>query len=288
MREYLKLMRVKHYMKNLLIFLPAVLTRKLFEVQILKEVVIGAVIFSFASSVIYIISDIRDVEMDRQHPVKSKRPLASGKVSLPAAKTIVVFLTAAVICIWGYKKFAFEYIFIPLLYLALNVAYSLKLKEYPLIDVFILMLGYVLRLIYGGRLAGTGLSAWMFLTITAAAFFLGFGKRRNELLMYGSVGRANLKEYTLDFLDRACQMSMTTTIIFYALSCADVNTAVAEAGVNLLWSVPAVFIICLRYLMILNDGKSDGDPVEVVFRDKWLILLGIVFLAVLMILLYGS
>ena len=136
-------------MKNLLIFLPAVLTRKLFEVQILKEVVIGAVIFSFASSVIYIINDIRDVEMDRQHPVKSKRPLASGKVSLPAAKTIVVFLTAAVICIWGYKKFAFEYIFIPLLYLALNVAYSLKLKEYPLIDVFILMLGYVLRLIYG-------------------------------------------------------------------------------------------------------------------------------------------
>ncbi len=226
--------------------------------------------------------------MDRQHPVKSKRPLASGKVSLPAAKTIVVFLTAAVICIWGYKKFAFEYIFIPLLYLALNVAYSLKLKEYPLIDVFILMLGYVLRLIYGGRLAGTGLSAWMFLTITAAAFFLGFGKRRNELLMYGSVGRANLKEYNLDFLDRACQMSMTTTIIFYALSCADVNTEVAEAGVNLLWSVPAVFIICLRYLMILNDGKSDGDPVEVVFRDKWLILLGIVFLAVLMILLYGS
>ena len=280
MREYLKLMRVKHYMKNLLIFLPAVLTRKLFEVQILKEVVIGAVIFSFASSVIYIINDIRDVEMDRQHPVKSKRPLASGKVSLPAAKTIVVFLTAAVICIWGYKKFAFEYIFIPLLYLALNVAYSLKLKEYPLIDV--------LRLIYGGRLAGTGLSAWMFLTITAAAFFLGFGKRRNELLMYGSVGRANLKEYNLDFLDRACQMSMTTTIIFYALSCADVNTEVAEAGVNLLWSVPAVFIICLRYLMILNDGKSDGDPVEVVFRDKWLILLGIVFLAVLMILLYGS
>lgn len=91
MREYLKLMRVKHYMKNLLIFLPAVLTRKLFEVQILKEVVIGAVIFSFASSVIYIINDIRDVEMDRQHPVKSKRPLASGKVSLPAAKTIVVF-----------------------------------------------------------------------------------------------------------------------------------------------------------------------------------------------------
>ena len=73
MREYLKLMRVKHYMKNLLIFLPAVLTRKLFEVQILKEVVIGAVIFSFASSVIYIINDIRDVEMDRQHPVKSKR-----------------------------------------------------------------------------------------------------------------------------------------------------------------------------------------------------------------------
>ncbi len=141
MREYFKLMRVKHYMKNLLIFLPAVLTRKLFEVWVIKEVVIGVVIFSFVSSVIYIINDIRDVEMDRLHPVKSKRPLASGKVSLRAAKMMVIFLTAAVICIWGYKRFAFEYMLIPLLYLVLNVAYSLKLKEYPLIDVFILMLG---------------------------------------------------------------------------------------------------------------------------------------------------
>lgn len=286
MKKYLNLMRVKHYMKNFLIFLPAILTQQIFRVQVFKGMVVGIIIFSAMSSIVYVLNDIRDVELDRKHPIKSNRPLASGEVSVRSARYIVCLLLALVIFDWGMVKFELKYILIPLLYLIINIAYSMKLKVYPLVDVFILMLGYVLRLVYGGILVDTGISAWMFLTITAAAFFLGFGKRRNELLMYGDEGRINLKNYTFDFLDRACQMSMTTTIVFYALSCADVNTAVAGAGVNLLWSVPVVFIICLRYLMILNDGKSDGDPVEVVLRDKWLIILGIIYFTVLIILLY--
>lgn len=287
MKKYLKLMRVKHYMKNFLIFLPAILTQQIFRIQVFKSMMVGIIIFSVMSSIVYVLNDIKDVELDRKHPIKSNRPLASGEVSVCSAKYIVLFLLALVIFDWGMVKFELKYILIPSLYVIINIAYSMKLKVYPLVDVFILMLGYVLRLVYGGILVDTGISAWMFLTITAAAFFLGFGKRRNELLMYGDEGRINLKNYTLDFLDRACQMSMTITIVFYALSCADVNTAVAGAGVDLLWSVPVVFIICLRYLMILNDGKSDGDPVEVVLRDRWLIILGIIFFAVLIILLYG-
>ena len=290
MKKYLKLIRVKHYMKNILILLPAVLTQQLFCREAFFESAIGIAIFSMVSSVIYVVNDIRDVESDRQHPTKCTRPLASGEISERAAKCLVFVLVMGVIFIWGgaNKRFAFKYILVPLLYFVMNIAYSMKLKEYPLIDVFILMFGYVLRLVYGGILIGTGVSAWMFLTVTAAAFFLGFGKRRNEFLMYGDTGRANLKRYTLGFLDQACLMSMTTTIVFYSLSCADMDTAVAKAGVNLLWSVPVVFIICLRYVMILHNGRSDGDPMEVLLKDKWLALLCVFYFAVLLLLLYGS
>ena len=186
----------------------------------------------------------------------------------------------------GKTRFAYVYIVVPLVYLCINIAYSLKLKEYPLVDVLILMLGYLIRLEYGGLLIGTGVSAWMFLTVTASAFFLGFGKRRNELLLYGNGSRKNLKMYTVEFLDQACQMSMTTAIVFYALSCADTNTVVADAGVDLLWSVPLAFIICFKYLMDLHRNDCDGDPVEVVLKDKWLVILCAAFAVVLFILLY--
>ena len=289
MKKYLKLLRVKHYMKNILILLPAVLMQQLFCRQVFFESAVGIVIFSMVSSVIYVVNDIRDLESDREHPTKCMRPLASGEISVQAAKRLIFIIMVGVIFVWGRgnQEFALKYILVPLLYLAMNIAYSVKLKEYPLLDVFILMLGYVMRLIYGGILIGTGISAWMFLTVTAAAFFLGFGKRRNELLIYGDTGRENLKRYTLGFLDQACLMSMTMTIVFYSLSCADTNTAVAQAGVNLLWSVPIVIMICLRYLMILHSGRSDGDPVEVLLKDKWLVLLCVFYFGALLLLLYG-
>lgn len=288
MKKYLKLMRVKHYVKNILILLPAFLTQQLFDRHTAGRAAAGIIIYSLISSVIYVVNDIKDADRDRRHPTKCRRPVASGEVSVRSAECLVIILAVAAVLVWGgVQEFEPKYMQIPLLYFILNMAYSLKLKEYPLVDAFILMLGYVLRLEYGGVLAGTGVSAWMFLTVTAGAFFLGFGKRRNELLRYGGAGRTNLKSYTMEFLDQACLMSMTTTIIFYSLSCADIHTAVAGAGVDLLWSVPVVFVICLRYLMILNDGESDGDPVEVVLKDKWLMLLCVVFMAMLLVLLYG-
>lgn len=287
MKQYFRLMRVKHYIKNILILLPAVLTQRLFDREVAGRVIAGIVIYSLISSAIYIVNDIRDADSDRRHPVKCSRPVASGAVPLRVAKAMVaVLILTAIILGGGILRPAYEYMLIPSIYFVLNMAYSLKLKHIPLVDVFILMSGYVLRLQYGAVLAGVGVSAWMFLTVTAAAFFLGFGKRRNELLRYGSTGRASLEAYKIGFLDQACLMSMTTAIVFYSLSCADMNTAVAAAGVDLLWSVPVVFVIFLRYLMVLNDGNSGGDPVDVVLKDKCLLALCAGFSAVLVFLLY--
>ena len=228
----------------------------------------GFLILSFTASIVYIMNDIKDIDADRQHPLKRRRPLASGRVSLSAAYVTAGVLAGLIVILWGAAGFAAKYIAWPAVYLAVNAAYSLKLKNIPLLDVLALMFCYVLRLIYGSVLAETQISNWMYLTMMSASFFMGFGKRRNEFLQYGTASRKSLRGYTAEFLDKAMQMSLTSSVVFYSLMCADTNTTVAAAGVNLLWTVPIVIIVCLRYLMLIEDGKSDGDPVSVILKDK--------------------
>ena len=266
--KYLELMRVKHYVKNLVIFLPAMLTLKLNDIHVLAEHAAGFLILSFTASIVYIMNDIKDIDADRQHPLKRRRPLASGRVSLSAAYVTAGVLAGLIVILWGAAGFAAKYIAWPAVYLAVNAAYSLKLKNIPLLDVLALMFCYVLRLIYGSVLAETQISNWMYLTMMSASFFMGFGKRRNEFLQYGTASRKSLRGYSAEFLDKAMQMSLTSSVVFYSLMCADTNTTVAAAGVNLLWTVPIVIIVCLRYLMLIEDGKSDGDPVSVILKDK--------------------
>lgn len=131
-----------------------------------------------------------------------------------------------------------EMISIPFIYFVLNVLYSFGLKKIPLLDVSILMLGYLLRLIYGGVLGESGVSTWMFLTMMSAAFFCGFGKRRGELKAYGSENRDSLEKYSGAFLDQGILASCVMTIVFYAISCTDIDSVVAKSGVDMLWSVP--------------------------------------------------
>ena len=273
MKKYLALMRVKHYIKNLLIFFPALLTLQLRNAAVVWTVAVGFALFCFAASIVYIVNDILDVEADRAHPLKCGRPLASGAVSLCSAWMLVATLAGAELILWGLAGFDVRCILWPAVYLALNIFYSICLKRIPLLDVLILVSDYVLRLWYGAILAGTIVSNWMFLTVMSAAFFMGFGKRRNEFLKYGVSMRESLKGYTEKFLDKAMQITLTSSIVFYSLMCADVNTEVARAGVNMLWTTPFIIVICLRYLMLVEKESSDGDPVSVIMGDRTLILL---------------
>ena len=134
--------------------------------------------------------------------------------------------------------------------------------------------------------AMNGVSKWMFLMMMFVSFFLGFGKRRGELIMYGISGRKSLMRYSANFLEKGMYTSLTVAIIFYSLMCADTNTIVAKSGADLLWSVPFVVLICFRYMMLVEGTENDGDPVSVLLSDRVLILLCIVFLTVLFILLY--
>lgn len=252
--KYLKLMRIKHWIKNLLIFFPIVFNGQFLNMHVCIRVCAGFIVFSLTASFIYIFNDLKDVERDRKNPAKQNRPLASGMVTEKQAVILMGILASVVAAFAFFSNFTWRFWACMGCYLFINIAYSMGMKNIPIVDIVILSSGYLLRLYSGGELAGAGISDWMFLTVMAASFYLGFGKRRNEMLRYGDRGRKILEKYTVDFLDKGVQMFSTLTIVFYALCCADKNTGVARRGVSLLWSVMIVILVLLRYNLLLEDA----------------------------------
>lgn len=265
---------MKHYIKNILVFFPMFFGGSFFDASFWIVAALGFFSFCFVSSSIYIINDISDVEKDRVHPEKKKRPIASGEVSVRLAAFISAMcmaLSAALFCIMAARSKGSPVIALCLLliYCVMNIAYSRGLKNIPIMDVVILALGYVIRVYYGGLITGIEISDWLFLVITAGALYMGFGKRRGELLK-GYDTRDVLKSYTMGFLNASVTLMMGLTIVFYALWAKDLTDK------HMIFSVPLFIIIMLRYGMV-SDKKADGDPVEVILGDLPLIGLLVVY-----------
>lgn len=284
--KYVSLMRIRHWIKNILIFFPLVFSGNLLEQEKCIGTILGFVSFCLVSSAIYIVNDLRDIDSDRMHEVKKNRPLAQGTVSKVQGMVLIALLlvSAAGICVWN--RLGWIYVII---YLFINLLYSFGMKNIPIIDVVILGAGYIIRLLYGGVLAGTGVSDWMLLTVMMASFFLVFGKRRGEYIEYGEETRRSLKGYSRSFLDNCVNMFLTLTIIFYSLTCLDKESGVARQGVNMLWTVPFVIIICLRYMMRMeSDDNCGGDPVEIVIHDPVLMVFMLFYGIAVLVSLYGN
>ncbi len=252
----------------------------------LKRTLLAFLSFSFLSSAVYVINDIKDVEKDRQHSTKCKRPIASGAINVRSAVVLAaVLLTAAGASNYfaaGTSVYAW---FIPLAYLLLNLGYSFGLKSIPVLDICILASGFFLRLLYGSSVTMIVLSKWLYLTVVAASFYMGLGKRRNEIKREDSDTRKVLKLYVSSFLDKNMYMYLGIAIVFYSLWCVDLNTIERIGSDKLIWTVPVVIAICLKYSLNI-EGDSDGDPIEVIFRDKILMLLCLAYALILFGLLY--
>lgn len=283
MKNYLKLMRVHHYLKNVLIFLPLVFSQNLFDITLLKKTILGFLSFSILSSIVYIVNDIQDVEKDRAHPTKCKRPIASGAVSVKEAYILAVVIAVIGITLnyfaCGFNLLGWGFV---VLYVGLNFAYSMGLKNLPIIDITILVSGFLIRVLYGSAVTAIEVSNWLYLTVISMSFYLGLGKRRNELATQGSKSRKVLKFYNHDFLDKNMYMCLGLTIVFYSLWCVDSTTIARYSNSNIVWTVPLVMLICMKYSLNV-EGNSDGDPVSVLLKDK--ILLGMVFLYAIIVLL---
>lgn len=273
-RNYIKLIRLKHCVKNILILLPLVFSGEFFQYGKLLSSALGFLAFSFLASAVYILNDIQDVEKDRLHPKKKFRPIASGKVSEKQGKVLSVVamigaITLNFLATTNYVSFIFLGI-----YLVMNIFYSKGLKNVPLLDIVVLASGFLLRLIYGGIVTDIHISNWLYLTVITASFYMGLGKRRNELGKSGNQinTRKVLKYYNYAFLDKNMYMCLGLTNAFYALWVIGTQKEV------MIWTVPMVMVLGMKYSLNI-ERDSDGDPVEVILQDKVLWLLGILYSA---------
>lgn len=278
-------MRIKHYLKNGLIFLPLIFNSQLFEIKPLLMTFYGFISFCLISSAVYVINDIKDVEKDRMHKIKKNRPIASGAISIKEAILLFIVLTISSLCINIFIIKEFSSILLISLYLILNIMYSLGLKNIPIIDVVILVSGFVIRVIYGASITSIEISKWLYLTVMSGSFFMGFGKRRNEIIKQGNDSRAVLKYYTKDYLDKFMYACLVLTLMFYSLWSVDTTTT-AKFGENMIYTIPLVMIIFMKYCLDI-EGDSYGDPVDVITSDKVLMCMVGVLAISMYILIYA-
>lgn len=293
MKSFLKLIRIHHWVKNGLIFLPLIFSGQLLNVSLLTVTLLGFFGFCLLSSFVYVLNDIQDIEQDRQHPTKKNRPIASGKISIPSAKIILTaLLVFSVGLLFPACRLGWGWMFAAV-YLAVNLWYSNGAKNVPLLDIVLLTSGFVLRLLFGSAITGIEISNWLYLTVVASCTYLALGKRRNE---YRSVrltpqdasspsSRNVLAFYNYEFLDKNMHICLGLTITFYALWCVDPLTVQKISNPHLIWTVPLLIILGMKYSLNVEQ-ESDGDPVEVILSDKVLLLLGSAFVAILGTIVY--
>lgn len=276
MKYYIKLMRPFHWVKNLLIFVPLFFNGRILSISKVWLLIVAFLAFSFIASSVYILNDVKDADKDRLHPKKRFRPIASGKVSKKQAVIFWIFLFTISILLMGLignivGSYLVSFILL-LIYLLMNLLYSNGLKNIPLVDVSIIAAGFVIRLYYGALVCGVTVSDVLLLTVISASFFLGFGKRRNELKK-GTSTRKVLQAYNIYFLDKIMYVFISLTLVFYSFW-------TILKGRNLVYTVPLAMLIVADYCLIIESDSSDGDPAEVLKNSKSLMcLLGVFILS---------
>lgn len=276
MKEFLKLIRIKHYIKNLLIFLPIIFSKNLLNVSLFLQTLASFVIFSLLTSIIYVFNDLMDIENDKIHPLKKNRPLASGRITkAQAILTIIVLLIICAVASIFMFRLKIQLYIILLIYLIINIIYSYKFKRIPIVDVSILATGYLLRVLLGAVVIGVPVSQWLYLTILSISFYMGMGKRRNELCNISTNlnTREVLKYYDKNFLDKNMYMCLSLAIVFYSLWCLDIGK---ELNFNIIYTIPIVIIISMKYSLNVEKEESTGEPIELILKDKILMLLSII------------
>jgi 4-hydroxybenzoate polyprenyltransferase len=280
----LKTMRPRHWTKNAFIFAALVFDGKLFHLPDFLRTLAGFALFCLISGAVYIFNDLFDLEADRQHPEKRSRPLASGKLSIPVAITSGVILTLLTLALGYWLAWQFDLVL--LVYFAMILAYSKWLKHIPILDVFIIATGFVLRVHAGTTLITVErFSPWMYVVMTLLALYLGFGKRRAELALLAKEAgshRKVLEGYTLPLLDQFITIVSGTTIVAYSMY--TFFRPDAPSGHTLMLTIPFVVYAIFRYLYLIQVKNIGGAPEEVLLSDRPLqiaiLLWGLAILAV--------
>ncbi len=287
MADFFKLLRVHQWVKNLFMLLPLFFAGKLFEKDLVFQVLAGFICFSFTASAVYILNDYRDVESDRQHPSKKNRPLASGRVSLNLALlTGLLLLLSGFVGAWFLSPRFFGLL---AFYFLMNVGYTFGLKHIAVLDTVIIATGFVIRIMAGGAVADIPVSQWIVLMTFLLALLLGFAKRRDDVLIFMESGkkmRRSVDGYNLEFINLSMVMMAGVVIVAYLMY-------VMSDEVNARWQAPHLYVTAfpvimgiLRYLQLTFVKGKTGNPTKILLKDRIIQLVLLSWVALFYLIIY--
>lgn len=281
-------MRPHQWVKNLIIFAALIFSQSLTNSERLFTTIYGFLIFSLITGGTYIINDILDKKNDLAHPEKSKRPIASGQLSVNTALTFSSFIIT--ISIFLSFVLDFEFGMASLIYTILSFLYSKYLKKIVLLDIIVLASFYVIRAIAGALLINVFISPWLVISTFLLAIFLALGKRRNELVSLSDNAqnhRSILKDYNLNLLDQLIAVVTSSTVLVYILYVLSEDVKNQFGTSNLIYTTPFVLYGIFRYLYLIHKKKSGGNPSKLLFNDRPLLINIIAWIALIIIFIYN-
>lgn len=293
-RQIITLIRPHQLVKNIFVFTPLFFDRHVTDWHYVWPCLVAFIAFCLAASGIYCFNDIHDADADRQHPVKCMRPVACGAVSKQTAYVTmsIVWILAIMLVAWAciYSgRIRIGLIGTLLLYVVMNVAYCIKLKQIALLDVFMIAIGFVLRVAAGGMATGIILSHWIVLTTFLLTLFLAVAKRRDDAAIYETTGikaRKNVECYNMDFLNQSIGVLGSVTIVCYILYTVS-DEVVERMGSHYLY-VTSVFVLAgiMRYMQITLVDRKSGNPTKVLLQDHFIHVCIIGWISAFTIILY--
>jgi 4-hydroxybenzoate polyprenyltransferase len=272
-KNYFLLTRPFQWVKNVIIFIPLIFSKKLFELDAFVLSSIGFISFILASSIIYIFNDICDLEKDKKHPIKKNRPLANNSLKKKDAYLIIILLGLLLLVL---LKSNISILGIIIIFFILNIFYSLYFKNVIIIDLVIVSLSYVIRVLAGSIIINVALSAWLLICVFSTSLFLISFKRLAEIKISGFKSRPILRTYNNEILLKIIDVSAICSIIFYSLYTVLVNP-------NLIFTVPLIFVGFFRYYYLYYTAKIfEESPVKIIFSDKPILALLILWLIIVL------
>ena len=270
--DYLRLMRPKQWVKTVFVIIPLIFSKNLFNISLLSKSILTFVSFCFAASAIYIINDIADRELDAMHPVKKNRPIASGAVTASEG-----WILSAILLVFSFLLLTLGNVRLTagaaiLVYVLVNLLYSFALKQIVLIDVFVIAVGFILRIMAGGYAIDVKISSWLIMTTLFISIFLGIAKRRGEFVQVTASpdppSRKVLADYDLSLIDQILSVSAASVIITYALYTVSERTVNAFGTEALIFTTIFVVYGIFRYLYLIHKMGLGENPTNVLLTDE--------------------
>lgn len=266
-------LRPQQWLKNLFVLAPLLFSKNLFVPDATEKALIAFVLFCLISSSVYILNDVRDREQDQLHPTKRHRPIAAGLLSVWTAYPVMAVLLGSALL--GGLVLGQDVVAVLLAYWLINLLYSFWLKHHVILDVFAIAAGFVLRVVGGALAIDMEMSHWLILCTTLLSLFLGFTKRRHEIILLRSQAidhRQVLQEYSLPFLDMMIAVVTACTLVSYALYTVSEDTVRRFQTHRLLFTLPFVLYGIFRYLYLVYHKDHGGDPTKDLFNDRDIII----------------